>query len=64
MTPSQSILNTSYAIGGLMVKDNGKWTIRGIVSAAVRGADGSCDLENYVIFTDVARNIDWIKRNM
>ncbi len=43
-------------------KDNGRWTIRGIVSAAIRAPDGSCDLENYVIFNDVARHIDWIKR--
>jgi hypothetical protein len=45
---------------GLIVKDNGKWTIRGIVSAALRRSDGSCDLENYVIFADVAINMDWI----
>jgi hypothetical protein len=42
------------------VKNNGKWTIRGIVSAALRRSDGSCDLENYVIFADVAINMDWI----
>jgi secreted trypsin-like serine protease len=49
--------------GGLIIKDNnGRWTLRGLVSAAIRGPDGSCDLENYVVFTDVARHIDWIKR--
>jgi hypothetical protein len=46
-----------------MVKENRKWTIRGIVSAALKSPEG-CDLENYVVFTDVAKNMDWINRNM
>jgi hypothetical protein len=45
-----------------MVKENNKWTIRGLVSAAVKSPDGRCDLENYVVFADVARHIEWVKR--
>jgi hypothetical protein len=44
-----------------MLKEDGRWIIRGLVSAAVKSPEGSCDLENYIIFADVARHIEWVK---
>lgn len=37
------------------------WQIRGIVSlsAALQGA--KCDTSHYIIFTDVAKYLDWIR---
>jgi hypothetical protein len=49
--------------GGLMVRENGKYYVRGIVSVSLRGPDG-CDLENFVVFTDVAKYIQWIDNIM
>ncbi|CAH1184636.1 unnamed protein product [Phyllotreta striolata] len=38
------------------------WEIRGIVSNSVGTLDRSCDPKHYVIFTDVAQYLDWIKQ--
>ncbi|CAG9861494.1 unnamed protein product [Phyllotreta striolata] len=39
------------------------WQIRGIVSVGVAlQSEGVCDTSQYVIFTDVAKHLDWIKR--
>lgn len=46
-------------------KWNKKWMLRGIVSASL--ADpivNTCDLGEYVVFTDVAKHVSWIKTHM
>ncbi|XP_076254544.1 limulus clotting factor C-like isoform X1 [Rhynchophorus ferrugineus] len=40
------------------------WQIRGIVSVSIPlQGHGTCDPSNYMIFTDVAKHLAWIKRN-
>lgn len=41
------------------------WQLRGIVSIGV-ALQGSnvCDPNHYVVFTDVAKHVDWIKRTI
>lgn len=47
--------------GGFYLKRNGRWTIRGIVSAGiVDSARKTCDLKQYVVFSDVAQYLGWI----
>lgn len=52
--------------GGLFVLDDGRWRVRGIVSLALsaKSAEKPCNLDEYVIFTDVAKYRSWIKRHM
>ncbi|XP_013167708.1 PREDICTED: serine protease gd-like isoform X2 [Papilio xuthus] len=52
--------------GGLFVLDDGRWRVRGIVSLAIsaKSAEKPCNLDEYVIFTDVAKYRSWIKRHM
>lgn len=40
---------------------NTVWEIRGIVSNTVPKPDNTCDPAYYVIFTDVAKYLDWIQ---
>ncbi len=47
-----------------MLKLNGQWILRGIVSVALIGNDGYCDANNFVVFTDVAQFVPWIKNNI
>ncbi|XP_055716602.1 serine protease gd-like isoform X2 [Phlebotomus papatasi] len=48
--------------GGLIFDINGRWTIRGIVSASLSDMlTSSCNLKEYVVFTDVAKYMDWIR---
>ncbi|GAB0099246.1 hypothetical protein DMENIID0001_150960 [Sergentomyia squamirostris] len=48
--------------GGLIFDINGRWTIRGIVSASLTDMlTSSCNLKEFVVFTDVAKYVDWIK---
>ncbi|XP_037049414.1 serine protease gd-like [Bradysia coprophila] len=50
---------------GLAFKINGKWMLRGIVSAALADPISStCNLGEYVVFTDVAKFVGWIKSYM
>ncbi|KAJ8971170.1 hypothetical protein NQ317_013365 [Molorchus minor] len=52
--------------GGLIFPKTGTsgvdtvWELRGIVSNTF-GKDGICDPDYYVIFTDAAKYLDWIK---
>lgn len=50
--------------GGLMLYENGKWVLRGIISASLRDPLNGCDVNNYVVFTDVAKYINWIEQNL
>jgi secreted trypsin-like serine protease len=53
--------------GGLFLKIENLWKLVGIVSAAVANKDvihGAtkpiCDLNNYLVYTDVSKFSDWI----
>lgn len=47
--------------GGFILKRNGKWTLRGIVSVALLDSQKqSCDMNSYVVFSDVAKFKSWI----
>lgn len=49
--------------GGFAVSLNGRFYLRGIVSAGVV-KHGMCDNDNYVVFTDVAQFTKWIDEIM
>lgn len=45
--------------------ENTVWQIRGIVSVGVAlQGQGVCDPSHYIVFTDVAKHLDWIKQVM
>ncbi|RZC34212.1 Trypsin domain containing protein [Asbolus verrucosus] len=46
---------------GFVIKLDGKWYLRGLVSTAIKNADFSCNLNEYIVFSDVAKMNDWIK---
>lgn len=51
--------------GGMFFEQNGVWRIRGLVSfSSVREDRDVCNPENFVIFTDVAKYLDWIKKSL
>ncbi|XP_077298945.1 chymotrypsinogen B2-like [Arctopsyche grandis] len=51
--------------GGLYIRSNGTWRIRGIVSLSLKSTDVDskvlCSLRDYVVFVDVAKYIGWIE---
>lgn len=52
---------TGDAGGGFFTVDaNSTWTIRGIVSGALRSATGECDVNAYTLYTNVAKFRNWI----
>lgn len=47
---------------GLMLNQNGVWYIRGIVSSSLTDSStGTCNLNEYVVFSDVAKFVSWIR---
>ncbi|KOB65211.1 Uncharacterized protein OBRU01_23054 [Operophtera brumata] len=52
--------------GGLYILDNGRWRLRGVVSLSLRSLNGenTCNLNEYIIFTDSAQYVMWIKNIM
>ncbi|XP_063710167.1 serine protease gd-like [Culicoides brevitarsis] len=47
--------------GGFLMKNNGKWYLRGIVSTSLYDKETkSCDVRNFSVFTDVAKFLQWI----
>ncbi|KAF2900994.1 hypothetical protein ILUMI_05193 [Ignelater luminosus] len=48
---------------GFVMKINGRWTLRGVVSTALRNT-GTCDLTKYTVFADAAKFGDWIRDNL
>ncbi|KAG5873749.1 hypothetical protein JTB14_008321 [Gonioctena quinquepunctata] len=45
---------------GFIIKQDGKWMLRGVVSTSLSDNHSrSCDLSNYVVFTDASKFIDW-----
>lgn len=49
--------------GGLYILEGGRWRLRGVVSLSLRPENGdkTCNLDEYVIFTDAAKYLPWIK---
>jgi hypothetical protein len=47
-----------------MTKIDERWVVQGVVSAALKDDEGSCDLKNYVIFSSVVKHLKWINNNM
>ncbi|XP_044261135.1 serine protease gd-like [Tribolium madens] len=46
---------------GFIMKRNGKWSLRGVVSISTYDPiKQSCDLTNYVVFTDVSKFRSWL----
>lgn len=46
---------------GLVVFYNGTYYFRGIVSSSIRTLKMTCDLNQYSVFTDVLKFIEWIE---
>lgn len=44
-----------------MMKRNGKWTLRGVVSMSLADQGRRCDLSQYLVFTDVGKFLSWIR---
>lgn len=42
---------------------NSVWQLRGVVSlsAALQNEKVVCDTSNYIVFTDVAKHLDWVR---
>lgn len=49
--------------GGLMLQENNVWVLRAVISAGQALAN-RCDLTQPVIYTDLARHIDWVRQNI
>lgn len=48
--------------GGLMVEQNGKWYLRGIISSSFFDRiHSTCDTSSYAVFTDATQYTDWLK---
>ncbi|KAH8382447.1 hypothetical protein KR009_003540 [Drosophila setifemur] len=51
--------------GPLMLREGNVWMLRGIVSSGgINTKEHTCDLTKPAVFTDVAKHIDWVRRNM
>lgn len=51
--------------GGMVFQSNGIWYLRGLVSLSVaRQNEYRCDPSHYVIFTDIAKLLPWVKQNV
>ncbi|EDW81667.2 uncharacterized protein Dwil_GK10898 [Drosophila willistoni] len=50
--------------GGLMVKKNNRWLLRGIVSLGERATNGQCSLDQYVLYCDLSEHVSWINENV
>ncbi|XP_026727440.1 serine protease gd-like isoform X1 [Trichoplusia ni] len=52
--------------GGLYLLDGGRWRLRGVVSVSLRATNSEsvCNLNEYLIFTDTAQYLPWIRRVM
>lgn len=48
---------------GLYMYENKRWTIRGLVSLSA-SKTGKCDLNEYVVYTDIAQFSEWVRRSI
>lgn len=46
--------------GGFMIRESNRWYLRGVVSAGLENDYHMCDTDNYVVFMDVVKYLDWI----
>ncbi|GAB0097626.1 hypothetical protein DMENIID0001_132860 [Sergentomyia squamirostris] len=47
--------------GGYAFDNSGKWYLRGLVSTSPSSGQGTCNLNEYVVFVDILKFIDWIR---
>lgn len=50
--------------GGLMIKRNDRWLLRGIVSQGERNSATHCNLNQYVLYCDISKHLTWISQNL
>ncbi|XP_002137437.2 proclotting enzyme isoform X2 [Drosophila pseudoobscura] len=50
--------------GGLMIRRDTHWVLRGIVSLGERGTSGRCQLSQYVLYCDLSKHLTWINENL
>lgn len=50
--------------GGLMVKRNNRWLLRGVVSKGERSTVKHCNNNQYVLYCDVSKHLTWIRQNL
>ncbi|EDV44018.2 uncharacterized protein Dana_GF18778 [Drosophila ananassae] len=51
--------------GPLMLREGNVWVLRGVVSGGrINVKERTCDLTKPSVFTDVAKHIDWVRRNI
>ncbi|TMW46184.1 hypothetical protein DOY81_008736 [Sarcophaga bullata] len=48
---------------GLMINNNGRWFLRGIVSNGQTKGLG-CNLQEFVVFCDVSQHLPWLRNNL
>ncbi|XP_037949792.1 uncharacterized protein LOC119680860 [Teleopsis dalmanni] len=48
---------------GLMIRKNKHWLLRGIVSIG-QTLDGQCNLNEFVVYCDLAKHLEWVKSQM
>lgn len=47
--------------GGFVFKEGDRWYLRGIVSTSLKTEDDECDTDNYTVFMNIEKYLDWIK---
>ncbi|KAH8232323.1 hypothetical protein KR032_004187 [Drosophila birchii] len=51
--------------GPLMLREGGVFVLRGVIAGGAHDKErNTCDLSRPSVFTDVAKHIDWVRRNM
>ncbi|KAH8268406.1 hypothetical protein KR026_006338 [Drosophila bipectinata] len=51
--------------GPLMLREGNVWILRGVISGGrINVKERTCDLTKPTVFTDVAKHIDWLRRNI
>ncbi|XP_052850176.1 enteropeptidase [Drosophila gunungcola] len=51
--------------GPLMLREQDVWVLRGVISGGlINEEEHTCELSKPSVFTDVAKHIDWVRRNM
>lgn len=46
---------------GFIMNQNGRWMLRGVVSMSISDTKKrTCDLGNYVVFTDASKFLEWL----
>lgn len=48
---------------GLMLQNKGRWVLRGVVSTGLIEGE-RCNLQEFVVYCDIAKHLTWIQSNM